>query len=264
MVFRGRVEPWLWMWLMAFALYAGCKWLTYRHARALAGQPHGVAAWLYLLFWPGMNAANWMSLPRGVLESGWGPAVRAACGLGLIWGCVPLLPAEAHLLRGWTGMVGVVLVLHFGVFDVLSWAWGRAGLNAPPIMASPLRSRTLAEFWGRRWNRAFHELASRYLFTPLTKRFGASTGITVVFLVSGLVHEWVITVPAGGGYGGPTLYVLLQALGMLAEKRLLRSARGVAGRLWTVAVVALPVPLLFPAVFVREIILPMLNALGAT
>ena len=64
-------------------------------------------------------------------------------------------------------MTGIVLVLHFGIFDLLSLGWRRLGVDAAPVMRSPLRSTSLAEFWGRRWNTAFHELAARFTYAPL-------------------------------------------------------------------------------------------------
>jgi hypothetical protein len=35
-------------------------------------------------------------------------------------------------------MAGLILLLHFGTFHVLSLAWRRAGVNAQPIMRSPV------------------------------------------------------------------------------------------------------------------------------
>ena len=103
-------------------------------------------------------------------------------------------------------MIGVIFLLHFGTFHLLSLGWRRLGVNAMPLMRNPSRSTSLAEFWGRRWNTAFHELAARFTFRPLRRLVGAGTAASLVFLVSGLIHELVISLPAGGGYGLPTLY----------------------------------------------------------
>ena len=87
------------------------------------------------------------------------------------------------------------------------------------------------------------------------------------FLASGLIHELVISVPAQGGYGLPTGYFLLQGLGLLGERA--RAARrgglgrGWRGRVFTFLVAAGPAFWLFPPVFVRHVILPMLGAIGA-
>ena len=99
---------------------------------------------------------------------------------------------------------------------------------------------------------------------PETRVHGLS--VLWVFLISGLVHEAVITLPAGGGHGGPTAYFLLQAAGLLAERtsagRRLGLGRGAVGRVFTFVVATAPLPLLFPPVFVREVILPMLQSLS--
>lgn len=73
-------------------------------------------------------------------------------------------------------------------------------------MRQPARACSLAEFWGRRWNTAFHELVHRYTFRPLLRKASARPALLLVFLLSGLVYELVISFPARGGYGLPTGY----------------------------------------------------------
>ncbi len=65
---QTHLAAWIFMWAMAFALYGGCKWLTYR----LAVRNHQAPGWPltfgYLLVWPGMNAVEFfnrnVSLPK--------------------------------------------------------------------------------------------------------------------------------------------------------------------------------------------------------
>jgi alginate O-acetyltransferase complex protein AlgI len=150
---------------------------------------------------------------------------------------------------------------------LLSLAWRSAGVDARAIMQAPLLSTSLAEFWGKRWNLAFRDLSHTYLFRPLVTRVGASLAMLAVFVGSGLVHDLVITVPARGGWSGPTLYFLLQGVGLLLERsrfgKRLGLGRGLAGRLYCGGLLLLPLPLLFPPVFIERITLPTLIALGA-
>ena len=137
-----------------------------------------------------------------------------------------------------------------------------------PLMRAPLLARSLGEFWGERWNTAFNKLAFTLLFRPLYRPIGVRMATMLVFLVSGLVHDLVISIPARGGYGLPTLYFLLQGVGVLFERthfaRRCGLNRGVLGWLFTMAVTAGPVFWLFPPPFIRNVILPFLKAIGAT
>jgi alginate O-acetyltransferase complex protein AlgI len=85
-----------------------------------------------------------------------------------------------------------------------------------------------------------------------------------IFLFSGLVHETVISVPPRGGWGLPTTYFLIQALGLVFERsRLGRRWRldgGMRGRFFSLTVVGLPLPLLVHAPFLERVIVPMLEA----
>jgi len=161
-------------------------------------------------------------------------------------------------------MVGIIMMLHFGTFHLLALALQAAGLNARANMQAPLLATSLADFWGRRWNTAFNVLADRYGFRPLTPRIGPRAALAVVFLGSGLLHEAVITLPARGGYGLPTAYFALQAAGLLIERAPLIRRRPWLKRLFTWLVLLPPIGCLFPPVFVRNVILPMLEAFGAT
>jgi alginate O-acetyltransferase complex protein AlgI len=165
-------------------------------------------------------------------------------------------------------MVGLVLLLHFGFFHLLALAWRAAGIPVTPLMRAPLLSHSLAEFWGERWNTAFNKLAARFLFRPLHHGVGVLMATMLVFLSSGLVHDLVISVPARGGYGLPTLYFLLQGAGILFERTAMARrcglARGFRGWLFTFIVTAGPAFWLFHPAFIRNVILPFLKCIGAT
>lgn len=271
---RTHLTPWIFMWAMAFALYAGCKWLTYRaEARTQRGAGHRFGTeYGYLLAWPGMNAAeffNSQTHPPKPRKTEWSFAVaKTFFGAVLLWGtartALPLHP----LLAGWVGMVGVIFMLHFGLFHLLSLVWWQAGVHATPLMQSPWRATSLIEFWGMRWNTAFNELAFRFVFRPLRRWTTPPVATLTVFGLSGLIHELVISLPAQGGYGLPTLYFLAQGLGVIAERsrlgRDLGLGHGLRGWLFTLLVTAGPVFWLFHPPFITHVILPMLTAIGVT
>jgi alginate O-acetyltransferase complex protein AlgI len=110
-------------------------------------------------------------------------------------------------------------------------------------------------------------LAHTFVFRPVVTRLGIAAATMAVFLVSGLVHDAVISIPARGGYGLPTLYFLIQGCGVLLERsrggRRLGLRKSVRGRLLCGAVVLAPVGLAFHRPFVERVVVPMLEALGS-
>jgi alginate O-acetyltransferase complex protein AlgI len=127
----------------------------------------------------------------------------------------------------------------------------------------PVLACSVSDFWGKRWNTAFRDLTHRFLFRPLTARFGAKAGLAVGFLFSGFVHDLVVSAPAQGGYGGPTLFFLLQGAAILFERsatgQRLGLGKGVRGWAFTVVVLLAPLFLLFHPPFVREVIVPFID-----
>jgi hypothetical protein len=269
-VWRGRpFAPWIYMSTLALAIYFSLKWLTWWLVRE--NVPHTAARSLgYLLAWPGMDAATFLSAGRApqTKPRQWVSALaRIFLGVLLMWVVARRIPANLPLLQGWIGLVALILMLHFGSFELVALTWQAAGVNAEAIMQRPLTSHSLSDFWGKRWNLGFRQLSHEFVFQPLHKRIGAAWAMLLVFLISGLVHESVISLPAHGGYGLPTMYFVLQGLGVLMERsqigRRIGLQRRVSGWAFMAVVTAGPAFWLFHPPFVLRVALPLLHAIKA-
>jgi hypothetical protein len=265
------LAPWELMWTLAIAFYAGCK-----SATCLGPRVQQAPVWkhaVYLLSWPGMDAASFLGNARISTHSAYraiewlAATVKLLSGAILLFGVARLIPHEHEYLTGWTGMIGIVLILHFGLFQLLSCFWRSRGLEARPVMNHPLASTSLSEFWGRRWNTAFRDLAHRFLFRPFTARLGPRSGLFAGFIFSGAVHDLVISVPANGGYGGPTVFFAIQGAAIIFERsafgRRIGLGRGWSGRAFTFLVLVTPVFFLFHRPFVVRVIVPFMHSIGA-
>lgn len=160
---------------------------------------------------------------------------------------------------------GLSLVLHFGIFNLLAGAWRRAGVDCRALFRAPFASKTLSEFWSRRWNLGFTEMTSLAVFRPLRKRLGDRGAAFVSFLFSGLLHELAISVPVKAGFGLPMLYFVLHGLATLIERRLDRAGQSLAARpwlgwVWTMTWLLLPLPLLFHPPFLHGCFWPLIGA----
>ncbi len=256
-----RAEPWVLMWGLAVTTFLALKIVTaVAHGPA---DPARLAA--YLLLWPGMNARAFLAPAPGRAPAA--PPAELTWALAkMLGGIVACVWAAQHAFIGapvpvaWIGMVGLIFTLHFGLLHVVSWGWRRAGVNAPPIMRAPILADSLAALWGGRWNAAFADAARQLLLRPLAARLGVKGAGAFIFLVSGLVHETVVSLPARGGWGGPTLYFLLQAAGIAVEKsrlgRRLGLGAGFTGWLWMALCTLAPLPLLFHRPFIDHVIIP--------
>lgn len=259
------------MWVLAFALFLGAKWLTARRVLPAGLGVRRSRLLAYALLWPGMDARAFFGMgvvPRPPYREWTLAGAKTLFGGALIWLGAPPLRATHPLLAGWVAMVGIIFVLHFGLFHLLSLLWRACGINARPIMQSPGTAASLGAFWGGSWNRAFTDLMLSQFLKPLAKRLGAQWALIAVFLISGLLHEIVISLPARGGYGLPTAYFVLQAIGLLFERsekgRRLGLGSGWKGWCFLALVAGAPAFWLFHPVFIRNVILPMLSAIGAT
>lgn len=154
------------------------------------------------------------------------------------------MSAEAPLLRWGAGLVlayAAFEVLHASMVIPLQWA----GVQQPPFHSDPILSRSVAEFWGERWNRVISGWLRAHCFRPLARRRRARLGIALSFAVSAALHAYIFW-PAVGARLALTvgLFFAIQPLFVLAERALtLRRRPAWVARAWTFGVLALSSPL---------------------
>jgi len=266
----SALPPWVFMWILSFAIFMSLKWLTWWRARFRVAHSSWRSAG-YLLAWPGMDAEAFLDgnqrIPTPPPLTWLWAIFETGVGVILLWVVARSVPQGEPLLRGWVGMLGLILLLHFGTFQIVSLLWESFGVDAKPIMSAPLRSTSLGEFWGKRWNLGFRQLSHQLIFGPLYRRLGADAAGFLVFVASGLIHDLVISLPARGGYGLPTIYFLLQGTGTTIERsqfgKRLGLGRGVRGRIFMLLFLIAPVFWLFHPWFVMSVILPFMRAIHA-
>lgn len=252
------------MFTVIGALFVGMKavviveWKA-QTSRALAWRRYAAFA----LAWPGMRPGDF-ARPRDSVRplSAW-PGWRAvALGSVLVAAARYTWPRSPELAFA-LALPGFSLILHFGLFRLVAVFWRGHGYDVAPPFDAPLLSTSLGEFWSRRWNRAFSEMTALAVYRPVARRFGTAAALAAAFVLSGVLHELAISVPARGGFGGPMAYFLLHG-GLVGVERSLQ-ARGRFpwtsgwGRLWTVLWLVLPLPILFHRPFLETVVRPLLD-----
>lgn len=220
---------------------------------------------LAFFVWIGLQPRPFLSghePPAGQPRPTWsGVLLNMATGAVLLWGVPWLLPAGTPLLaRAWIGLAGIDFLRLLAGFDVWALIFRLLGFGVDKVFDNPVVATSLRDFWGRRWNRIMSGMLRDLLFTPLARRVGVVAATAAVFLYSGVLHEFV-SVLAGSGYGGPTLYFLIQGAGFLLEGTRF-GRRWLVGRCWTALVVVGPVALVAPPAFLYNVIVPVLREMG--
>src|SRR5262245_4336200 len=143
--------------------FVAMKAIVLQAHRAGGGRALPAERWVFFtLLWFGMN-------PRTLLARRPGPGARARAAKlcaraarNTIAGVV--LIALARIAgTPWAVvvlMVGLSLVVHFGVLTFAAALLQALGFRARVLFDAPLRSRSLGEFWAQRWNRGFAEMTA--------------------------------------------------------------------------------------------------------
>ncbi len=217
----------------------------------------------FVFLWPGMKPSTFEERGPGplagtdhLLADGF---VRLGLGALLVAvGRAAWIETGSRWLTAALLLPGISLVLHFGVLNVLAGCWRFVGVDAYRLFRAPLLARSLSEFWGRRWNLAFSEMVTVAVYRPVSAKLGRGAGTFAAFVFSALTHELALSVPARGGYGLPSVYFLLQGALVLVEKR----TGWTPGRVWTLAALTLPLPLLFNGPCLDAIVWPLVGLGG--
>lgn len=149
--------------------------------------------------------------------------------------------------------VPAVLLMTEVFIAIATVLWLPSGRLLPVLHRNPFAARSVADFWGRRWNLWMSDWFRYAMFTPLRRR--PVLAVWLIFFLSGLLHEYVLNlglwlVTGQKLFGTMMLYFLLQAAGVLMERRFLKH-RPLANRLFTWLIVLAPVPLAFNELMLR-------------
>jgi hypothetical protein len=254
------------------ALLYGMKAVVSVEERIATGVVLSPLRWLaFAAAWPGMRPGLFASLGTRSLPGGWrligNGLVRLAVGALLLAAARRAWAAGSVLAATALALPALSLMLHFGIFNLLAGGWRLLGARCDALFRAPLRSRSLTEFWGRRWNLAFSEMTALGIYRPLAPRVGRPAAMVAAFFASGLLHEIAISLPVYRGFGLPLSYFTLHGLLRLAEQRLERAGHPVwrrawLGRAWTLFWLVAPLPILFHRPFLAGVVWPLLAGGG--
>ena len=227
--------------------------------------------WLMFGAWAGMRAEPFEKLGGAPLPGGWQMVkmgiTRILAGLLLIFTGHKLLLLNldkelSYILVSGCLLVGLSLILHFGMLSISAGMWRFSGVNTYLLFRQPAKATSLTEFWSKRWNIAFSEMTSVAIFRPLKNKIGPAAALMLAFMFSGLLHELALSVPVNSGYGLPMIYFVIQGSVVLFEKFLItRRVRFLQNRIvastWVFFWLVIPMPLLFHAEFIKQIVWPL-------
>nr|MBA3534153.1 membrane bound O-acyl transferase family-domain-containing protein [Ardenticatenales bacterium] len=226
-----------------------------------------VGLFLFMTLWPGMDPRPFRRRQPGTPVSAelfisgfaflW---LGLALGFGVAW----IQPVLGDRGVGWLGLLALLFMIHFGYAQLLTGLMRLAGWKVSLLFDEPLKSRSLSDFWSRRWNLAFVQMDRQLFLRPLHRRLGKVGALVGVFALSGLLHELGISYPTLSGWGLPLLYFILQGVLLWLEIAVFKVEQHwpvALGRLWSWAAILLPLPLLFHGAFREALVLPLYASL---
>lgn len=238
------------MFALIIVLFTGMKVVTAQATKFA----FSLKRWLlYSLGWAGMDPKVFFSRSglseqaKPLLRSGSKNLLLGLSGLMLLSYATHSYPLSSSASGFWGVslllLISLSLVLHFGLLNINAGLLNLWGYPAYKLFRAPLKSKSLGEFWGKRWNIAFTEMTSITVYKPLNRATDPKTAPFIAFLLSGLLHEVALTLSVQKKYGGPIFYFMLHGVLVVAERAFFRNQK--PERLWCLFWLVVPLPLLF-------------------
>jgi len=103
-VVSGKNLPaWVWMWVLAIALFLGAKWITVSRMAPLGRSVDRGRLFAYLLLWPGMDAEAFCGkshVPTPPIGEWAFAGMKTLLGAALLWAGVPSIARGGYLFAG--------------------------------------------------------------------------------------------------------------------------------------------------------------------
>ncbi|MBN1208419.1 MAG: hypothetical protein JXB05_26400 [Myxococcaceae bacterium] len=163
---------------------------------------------------------------------------------GVHYGSQLLSGAPRLLVRWGSGALFVYIAVELVVSAAILF-YGLLGVDPRPLHDDPIRSRTLMEFWGRRWNRVVQRFLKQTCFAPMARRGHPELGVVLAFLLSAFIH-FAFMLPAVGLFWAVMMgaFFLLQLPLLWAERALgVARWRSPLARAWTLTLLLVSSPL---------------------
>lgn len=212
---RGRLTTGQRLWLM-FAVFD-----SRRATRGRPGLAPGAALGLLVA---GAIAAGAFHVATAIAEGQAG---------GARWG-----------MRWGGGVVFAVAAADFGS-RLVSVLYRLFGIVPPPLHDAPHLSRSIGEFWSVRWNKAVGTWLRVRCWQPFARRRQHGLGVVAAFVVSALLHAYLMLVALGPRWALVMGGFFLAQVVLLAVEHALSVRRWPVGpaRAWTLGTLVLASPL---------------------
>jgi hypothetical protein len=141
--------------------------------------------------------------------------------LGLVFYFELTIPTDlSPWLQGYLAVIPFWLMLE-AVQTLLQILWLPTGRLVPQINVYPFLSRSVVEFWGKRWNMLFGDWLYEICFRKFSRN--PNIGIFFAFLISSLLHELLVSVPyllvyKESLFGLMTAYFGIQAVAVIVQR----------------------------------------------
>jgi hypothetical protein len=149
---------------------------------------------------------------------------------------LPRFSGAAHVIaRALFGLV-CCYALSDAAYSGITFVYGLFGLKMYPLHIHPIAARSVKEFWGERWNRTVNLMLFDLCLRPLARRGMTKLGIFAAFVVSALLHAYLVVISLDAKMTLLMLgYFLVQGLLVLVEVKLkVPKWSPVAGHAWTI------------------------------